>query len=70
MLVMMIFTQADVDKLEFLRYAATFSGEQGLRAARELDQLERSLSRSELRDLDRHIAVCAQLHQGATSNEH
>lgn len=70
MLVVMIFSQADADKLEFLRFAATFPGEVGLRAARDLDQLERSLSRSELRDLDRHIAVCAQLRQGATTNEH
>jgi hypothetical protein len=70
MLAKMTFSQADADKLEFLRYAASFPGEHGLRAAHELDQLERSLARAELRDLDRHIAVCAQLRQGATSNEH
>lgn len=57
----MSFSQADADKLTFAKYAATFPGALGKRGTMELAGLLAARSTPEIREMERHIEVCAAL---------
>lgn len=61
----MTFSQADADKLNYLRYASRFPGTHGLRAARDLAAFISAWRPEDIESMERHIEVCTALLAGS-----